>query len=115
MSFNGKEGNPIPLGQAVKWVHAYQRINPNLPKAYFFGRDILERLLKEEGCMGIRIYMGEDDKGELHPVLVGCRADQSNILPKSMTTAGEEEEPIVVNDSAKCPPECAPPGDPFAV
>jgi hypothetical protein len=115
MSFNRKEGKPIPLGQAVKWVKTYQKKNPKLPKGYFFGKEVIEQLLKESGCMGIRIYMGEDDNGVLHPVLVGARADQSNILPKNLAaTESTGGAPQVINDSKQCPPECPPEDDPLS-
>lgn len=79
MSFNGTEGAPIELTKAAEWTANY-RNSPNAGtiKAHFFGRDILETILAQTDCMGIRIYYALDDAGVQQLVLVGADANEKD-------------------------------------
>lgn len=73
---------------------AYRLANPGTIKGRFFGRDILEELLAQEGCMGIRIYYGLDDDAIPQLVLVGADANENDMLD------------LVVDTSTPCPDQC---------
>ena len=95
MAFNGTEGGQISLTDAAKMTEEYRKNNPNRKKARFFGKDILQELLNQENCMGIRIYYGESEDGERELVLVGAGADENDLLD------------LVVDYSAPCPGFCS--------
>ncbi|MER2998436.1 hypothetical protein [Pontibacter populi] len=98
-TFNGTEGSAIELEQAAAWTANYRKeaiADPNgmVTKAHFYGREILQKLLDQEGCMGIRMYYARDEKGQKQLVLVGADAE------------GNDMEDIVVDNSKICPPDC---------
>lgn len=95
MAFNGTEGAPIKLSTASEWTSNYRKDNPEGIKAHFFGRDILERILAQEGCMGIRIFYAIDDAGTQQLILVGADSSENNQV------AG-----IVADLSVPCPLQC---------
>ncbi len=79
MAFNGTEGAPIALATAATWTANYRStIAPTETRAHFFGRDILEKILQQEDCMGIRIYYALNDEGEKQLILVGADANEND-------------------------------------
>lgn len=97
MAFNGTEGGEISINEAKELTTNYREKNPKRTLAHFYGRDILEKLLEQDGCVGIRVYYGagEDDKPEL--VLVGVESDENDILS------------LIADTSVPCPNYCSSP------
>jgi hypothetical protein len=95
MAFNGTEGAPIDENIAGDWTSTFRDTASKGNNAHFFGRNILEQLLAQEGAMGIRFYYGIDDKGERQLLAVGADADQNDQL---------ENGRIVADESSPCPP-----------
>lgn len=97
--YNGSEGEAITLEEAAAFTANYRSQNQGVAetvKAHFFGREILQRMLDQEGCAGIRMYYGLDDKGGKQLVLVGVDA------------AGQDMEDGTIADRSRvCPPDCA--------
>lgn len=48
--------------------------------AQFIGKNILEKILAQPGCIGINVYKGLNEKGEKNYVLVGMDKDANPIL-----------------------------------
>lgn len=94
MSFDGTEGGAITLPQGAALTAEYRRLNPGARKGHFFGKDILQDLLKQSGCMGIRIYYGIDVDGNKELVLVGADADTDDLTD------------LVADLSIPCPNMC---------
>lgn len=105
----GREGAPIDLKTATQWTRNYRRMRPNERISHFFGREHLQNLLNQEGCLGIRIYYANSlrlnawqrfllaisnflrkglagAEGEEHLILVGSTREGKDQLP------GEEPE-----------------------
>lgn len=96
MAFNGTEGGAITLISAAQMTAKYRTENPNSTIAHFFGKDILNQLLGQENCVGIRMYYGmKDDQKEL--VLVGVDAEENDLLE------------LVADLSMPCPKTCSSP------
>lgn len=93
MSFDGTEGAEESRSKAETWTAAYRTANPGETIAHFFGRDILEDILKQNNCKGIRIYYGLNN-GTKKLLLVGADANEDDLL-------GEGD--IVANASVQCP------------
>lgn len=56
--FNGTEAQQIDLATAAILTATDRRQNPTQPHGYFFGRNIIEQILAQPGCQGLRIYFG---------------------------------------------------------
>lgn len=80
MAFTGAEGGPIEITTAASWTANYRAEHPDEIKAYFLGKNIIQQILNQPGCMGIRIYYGQDTAGVPKLVLVGADANQNNMI-----------------------------------
>ncbi|MFD2247106.1 hypothetical protein [Pontibacter ruber] len=104
-NFNGSEGAPIELAQAASWTRNYRSkavagAEGVVVKAHFFGRDILQQILDQPGCMGIRMYYARDEKGQKQLILIGADANGKDM-----------QEGTVADGSVVCPPDCTPAGE----
>jgi hypothetical protein len=97
MAFNGTEGALIPIEEAAEMTANYRSENPNSTIAHFFGREILEQLLEQDSCEGIRIYYGISNEGQSELVLVGADAQEDDILD------------LIADRSMPCPKACSTP------
>ena len=94
MPFNGKEGSQITKQLGATMTAAYRSKFPNEIKAHFFGKDILNTILSQNGCEGIRFYQGVNSNGDLELVIVGADANENDLLN------------FVGDLSIPCPNEC---------
>jgi len=101
MSFNGREDHSITLAEATAWTANYRNAEPNEVLSHFYGRNALMAILNQPNCMGIRIYNAINPDGEKCLVLVGAKADESDMYTGVLAERG-----------MKCPPMC-PPGSPL--
>lgn len=95
MAFDGSEGASINPNTAGNWTRNFRDNSTKGNNAHFFGRDILEQLLAEEGAMGIRFYYGLNDKNERQLLAVAADAEENDLL---------ENDSIVADESSCCPP-----------
>lgn len=95
MAFDGTEGGAISLADGAAMTKEHRMRNPTALKARFFGKDILNQLLAQEGSMGIRIYFGQDEDGNRQLVLVGADSDENDMLD------------LVADTSVPCPNYCS--------
>lgn len=108
MADTSKIGAPIALAMAKEWAERYRKTVTDPEKeryAHCFGRDIIERILKEDGCQGIRIYYGLNEKEERVLMLVGVDEKGENLLPTT-----DELDPNDLNSiydfGLPCPNNC---------
>jgi len=81
MPFTGKEDHSITLQEAAKLTGNYRtKAEKGAKKGGFFGKDILQKILDQESCVGIRIYFGEADNGTSEPILVGVDAMENDLI-----------------------------------
>jgi len=96
MAFDGTEGELITLKQAADFTANHRNsMQEGDVLSHFFGRNILQQILDQPGCMGIRIYYGKDSSGNKNLVLVG-----SDQLENDMTNG------LMADFSVICPPHC---------
>jgi hypothetical protein len=81
MSFTGHEDHSIGLEEAADLTRRFRDNNQGAILGGFFGRDAIESILAQTGCVGIRYYNAEKDNNDHTLVLVGCDANQNDILP----------------------------------
>ncbi|HEY3404196.1 MAG TPA: hypothetical protein VGK59_12455 [Ohtaekwangia sp.] len=111
--FSKKDAGPIDEGIAQESIKRYQDKNPNAIRAYFYGDDIIRKVIDHKEAVGMRIYFGLADNGQIQLFLVGAREDGSNIglnnvggnvtqlAAKTTTTQG-----TVGDNGYSCPPYC---------
>lgn len=98
MSFTGNEGEFISLQAGATLTANYRagQVDPVL--GHFLGIYKLQRLLNQNGCVGLRIYYGIDSKtGAKEIVVVGVDSNENDIL---------SEQPLILDMSITCPPTC---------
>lgn len=78
-TLNGTEGENIPLADAIQMTSAFRAANPRAIKAFYIGRDIMNELLKQENCVGMRIYNALDVDNQAQVVIVGVTADNVDL------------------------------------
>lgn len=108
-TFDGTEGDPIPLESANRWIGRFHEATPTGTQAHFFGNELIEAILAQKDCKGIRIYYGIDDDGNRQLILVGAKEDGSNLIP-SYNLSTQDEGGIIGDASYPCPTYCNPPG-----
>lgn len=97
MAFNGKEGEVFPLATASDWTKNYRDANPeDVTKAHFFGKDVLNAILNQTGCMGIRMYYALDENGAKQIILVGADANENDMY-----------QGVIAERSLPCPAYCS--------
>jgi hypothetical protein len=101
MAFTGKEAEEFPLDTAAEWTANYRNANPGAVKAHFIGRDLINKMLEQDGCMGLRIYYALDEKGNKQLIIVGADKDENDLY-----------NGIIAERTIKCPPYC-PKGSPL--
>ncbi|HEX3383976.1 MAG TPA: hypothetical protein VHS53_02250 [Mucilaginibacter sp.] len=129
----GKEGAEIELSVAADWTKNHRERHPHNSISQFFGNEILQKLLNQPGCLGIRIYYANSQKlngwqkfilaisnflrkyiagavGEDHFILVGATAEGLDMLPRDkkvnasyMATTSGATEGTVVEQAHPCP------------
>lgn len=80
MSFTGNENHDIPLSTAAKWTKNYRNTIPaSDARAHLFERDIIEAILAQEDCVGIRIYYALNNNGEKRLIICGVTENEDDI------------------------------------
>jgi len=93
---NFNAGAIISLDEAQLLVKAFQEKFPNEIKSSLIDADLVLQLLKQEDCVGLRIYNGyNSDAKRLSPVLVGVNSKKEDM------TWG-----VILDRSSPCPTDC---------
>lgn len=96
MKYKGTEGEAIGLVQAAAMTAKYRKeVSSDTAKSHFFGSQILQKLLDQEGCVGIRMYHALDDDMKKQLVLIGVDEKGNDM-----------ESGLVADRSLICPPDC---------
>ncbi|PWU00673.1 MAG: hypothetical protein C5B52_08540 [Bacteroidetes bacterium] len=82
-----------------------------LPICESFSRDNIEALLGFDGCVGIRVYLGMDDKLQVRIILTAFDESFQDILPDVQSTVAKSSVASQTNggtveDGARCPDIC---------
>jgi len=97
----GREGAEIDIKQAKDWTRNHRERNPGGVVSQFFGREILEKILSQPDCIGLRFYYANAKpasgwqrfkrkcfpipEGEVHLVFTGVNHFGQDQLPSSGT------------------------------
>ena len=100
--YNRAVGAPISLETARerKKSFAASFAAPGTRTAHFIGRDIIEKIFAQPGCVGVRVYYGNSGTGS-EIMFVGTDDKGNDMLPASGNNY------IIADDVIPCPPYCA--------
>ncbi len=79
-------GENIGLAEGKKLVKAFREANPDATTGYYIGRNILEQILSQPGCVGINFRKCLTDGNQEHLVYTGVDAAGKDILEFSVVT-----------------------------
>src|SRR3954470_11153460 len=79
-------GENIGLTEGTKLVKAFKEANPDATAGYYIGRNILEQILAQPGCVGINFRKCLTNMNQEHLVYTGVDADGKDILEFSVVT-----------------------------
>lgn len=126
----GKEGSEIDIKVAADWTKNHRHHSPDEVISQFFGREILQRILDQPDCVGIRFYYGnaksvsswsrfmkkcfKRNSGEPHLIITGVTEDGKDQLPGAenaapqtfalkATAAAAPAKTIIGEQSVPCP------------
>lgn len=97
-------GEEIGLELGTQMVKSYQQANPSDVHSYLIGRNIIDQILAQPGCVGIQFYNAINEKGEKTLVYVGVDQAGKAILEfKVVNEAGalSNETGIVADRAAR--------------
>ena len=78
--FNAAVGEEIGLALGAQFISSYQKANPSDIASYFVGRNILDQVLAQPGCVGMRFYNAYNEAGKKTLVYVGVTAEGNDML-----------------------------------
>jgi hypothetical protein len=90
-----EQDHHITLAEAIEYAHRWQRTHPGERHAWMLPRAIIDAILQQPGCAGIRIYAG-NVTGDERLVWVGTDADGNDL------TSG-----VIAEECKPCPPFCS--------
>lgn len=107
--YSPASGKEISYEQGAKMVKRHFDQNPDDVIAHFIGRNSIERILAQPGCVGIRAFHGLNELGIKQLILVGVNSDGKNILEVERTTQDKvmKSPGLIIKNSSACPPYCA--------
>jgi hypothetical protein len=80
-------GEQISHELAAEFVLAYDKAHPDDVKWFCMGKNILEQILAQPGCAGIRFYNGINENGQKTLVYVGMDSDGKDIIKRVVVQA----------------------------
>lgn len=76
-------GEAIPHELGKEMVKNFQIANPDDVKSYTIGRDIIDQILGQHGCVGIRFFNAYNESGEKTLVYAGVDSNNKTLVSYS--------------------------------
>ena len=73
-------GEDIGLEEGIQLIKNFRDANPNATPGYFIGRNIIDQILSQPGCVGIKFRKCLNTNNEEHLVYTGVDAEGKDIL-----------------------------------
>ncbi|MCR8561473.1 hypothetical protein KXD93_27715 [Mucilaginibacter sp. BJC16-A38] len=128
----GREGEPFDLELSASWTKNYRDRHPGETISHFFGREIIEKILAQEGCLGIRMYYSNSKsingwqramvavsnfilkvlgniEDEQHIIITGSISDGNDMLRTTAKPLSSVGEPLARTELAKVMADPPPP------
>lgn len=86
-------GEDIGLTEGIQLVQNFRTANPDATPGFYIGRNIIDQILNQPGCVGINFRKCLTNENEEHLVYTGVDADGKDILSYSaVTNTGDLEK-----------------------
>ncbi len=96
VNFAGYKNQSVSFQEALRLIKTYEHIAASdVVIAQYFGKDIVDKILAQPGCLGVRMYYGKHASGKSGVLLIGV-----DKYGKDMVT-GVLAMPVII-----CPPYC---------
>jgi hypothetical protein len=97
MTLTGSENHDIPLATAAQWTLNFRNASAaDATIAHCFGKDAIQAIFNQTGCVGMRIYYAIDGNGAKQLVVVGVDSNGNDLY-----------EGYLAERSYKCPSTCS--------
>jgi hypothetical protein len=77
-------GEEISHELAADFVKAYESAHPRDIKGYNIGRNIVDQILAQPGCIGLRFYNALNEEGQKTLVYVGIDAEGKDLVKRTV-------------------------------
>jgi hypothetical protein len=113
--FKPTVGSEVPKKDALAWIEKYdkeiRKDKAKDPKSIFFGKDVIDHILRQKDCAGISFFFGlkfseHAKKDTVHLVMVGTKEDGSLIWQNSEGKDGGDGGSGTYDTGLPCPPYC---------
>jgi hypothetical protein len=107
-SYTPDIGKDIGYEAGAKMIKRHFDANPDDVIAHFLGRNAIEKILAQPGCVGIRAFHALNEMGITQLILVGVNKYGKNILEFDVLDDGKVTTKVgaIVTNFTKCPPYC---------
>lgn len=85
----------ITLAEAIKSTHKWQKKHRRGRHAWMLPRAILDEILQQPGCGGIRVYAG------------GVKGDKRMVWIGTDTEGNDLTDGVIAEECLACPPFCS--------
>jgi len=86
-------GENIGLAEGTKLVNNFREANPDATPGYYIGRNIIDQILNQPGCVGINFRKCLSENNEEHLVYTGVDTEGKDLLQYSVVnTVGDIEK-----------------------
>jgi hypothetical protein len=89
-------GGEISHEKANDWIKAYENASPDSPRGFALGRNIIEKILAQPGCVGMRFHYALNDEGQKTFVYTGMDANGNDLLRLTMVS----ENGVITSEKA---------------
>lgn len=98
-------GEEVGLELGTQMVKSYRKANPTDVQWYMVGREVIEKILAQPGCVGLKFYNAYNEAGQKTLVYVGVNEAGDAILEYSViNTEGQlAKEKGIVADRIRVP------------
>jgi myo-inositol-1-phosphate synthase len=79
-------GEEIGYELGAQLVKDYQVANPSDVHSYMIGRDIIDQILAQPGCVGIKFFNAYNEMGEKTLVYIGLDANGKTMVEQTVVT-----------------------------
>jgi hypothetical protein len=80
-------GEEITHELAQEFITAYEKTHPGENRGYQIGRNIIDQILAQPGCVGISFYYGLNEVGQKTLVYVGIDKDGKDLVKRTVITS----------------------------
>lgn len=112
--FKPNVGSKVSKAEAKRWIAKYDREmrkdKESDTKSLFYGRDVLLKILSQEGSTGITFFLALKPNGAkkdiVQLVLVPTKEDGTLIWPADAAAAALTDGATAYDNAIPCPPYC---------